>query len=191
MQLHTLLGMKARVHVHPCAYSIVYRCSFIPCWAWRQEFMCIYMHFCMVLRAGCDEIYRDILWIIMSHIVLWLKLWIYDMWPVWVFGFWFDVVVVKLTWEAILFLVKWVMVWLKGQWRCYMHFLTFLSPSITLNIFFMDMIYIHATSFSLVVMATDVLWLLWVTFYCSIRIINYSSWVTHYKLMLCFHTMIT
>jgi len=72
-----------------------------------------------------------------------------------------------------------------------MHFLTFLSPSITLNIFFMDMIYIHATSFSLVVMATDVLWLLWVTFYCSIRIINYSSRVTHYKLMLCFHTMIT
>jgi len=134
MQLHTLLGMKARVYVHPCAYSIVYRCGFIPCWAWRQEFMCIYMHFCMVLRAGCDEIYRDILWIIMSHIVLWLKLWIYDMWPVWVFGFWFDVVVVKLTWEEILFLVKWVMVWLKGQWRCYMHFLTFLSPSITLNI---------------------------------------------------------
>jgi len=53
------------------------------------------------------------------------------------------------------------------------------------------MIYIYATVFVVVVLVTYMLWLVWVTSYCSIRIINYWSGVTHYKLMLCFHTMIT
>ena len=87
------------------------------------------------LRAGCYKIHRDILWKIMSHIVLWLiKLWIYNMWPVWIFGFWFDVIALKLTWEAILFPVRWVMVCLKGLWIYYMHFIAFVGPLITLNI---------------------------------------------------------
>ena len=108
----------------PYRYNIIYwaqRCSFIPWWVWRQEFMCIYMLFCMVLRVGCDEVYCDILWMFMSHIALRLiGPWINYMWVVWILGYWFDVVALKLTWEVIVFLVRWVAVWLKGSWRYYL-----------------------------------------------------------------------
>jgi len=132
MQLHTLLGMKAGVHMHPCAYIIglAYRCSFVPWWVWRQEIMCIYMHFCMVLGVGCEEVCCDILWIVMSHAVLWLiRLWIYYTWIVWILGYWFNVVALKLTWEEILFLVRWVTIWLKGSWSYYLFsFLAIYKP---------------------------------------------------------------
>ena len=86
--------------------------------------MCIYMNFCMVLWARCDGIYCDILWIIISHIALRLiGLWIYYVWAVWILECWLDVVALKLTWEAILFLERWVVVWLNRLWRYYMHFL--------------------------------------------------------------------
>ena len=56
MQLHTLLGTKAGVHVH--LYAFLYG-----------------------LRVGCDEIYCDILWIVISHIALRLiGLWTNYMW---------------------------------------------------------------------------------------------------------------
>ena len=35
----------------PYRYNIVYwaqRCSFIPCWVWRQEFICIHVHTSLV-----------------------------------------------------------------------------------------------------------------------------------------------
>ena len=69
--------------------------------------------------------------------------------------------------------------------------LPFISPSISFMLFYLVMGYdLHLYYFIFpVVMTTYMLWLLWVTSYCSIGIINYSSGVTHYKLMLCFHTM--
>ena len=92
--------------------------------------MCIYMHFCMVLGVGCEEVYCDILWIVMSHAVLWLiRLWIYYTWIVWILGYWFNVVALKLTWEEILFLVRWVTIWLKGSWSYYLFsFLAIYKP---------------------------------------------------------------
>ena len=56
MQLRTLMGMKAGDHVH--LYAFLYG-----------------------LRVGCDEVYCDILWIVISHIALRLiRLWTNYMW---------------------------------------------------------------------------------------------------------------
>jgi len=132
-------------------YSIVYwaqRCSFIPCWVWRQEFICIHMHTSLVWHRDaasyldgyegrsnvhihaflygfegwmwwnilryimngyaslCAMAYQtlDILYVVMPHFALWLiRLWIYYMWAVWIIGYWFNVVALKLTWEVIVF----------------------------------------------------------------------------------------
>jgi hypothetical protein len=45
---HDIWSYVANLWLRLYRYNIIYRCSFIPCWVRRQEFMCIYMHFCMV-----------------------------------------------------------------------------------------------------------------------------------------------
>jgi len=84
------------------------------------------------------------------------------------------------------------MVCLKGLWIYYMHFIAFVGPSIALNIILFYYGYdIYSCYFIFPSCYGNLCVMAFVGDFCSIRIINYSSRVTHYKLMLCLHTMIT
>jgi len=46
-----IMSYVVNLWFRPYRYNIVYwaqRCSFIPCWVWRQEFICIHMHTSLV-----------------------------------------------------------------------------------------------------------------------------------------------
>jgi len=197
------------------------RCSFILCWVWRQEFIYIHVHTSLIWhrdtasyldgyegRSSCAFICFSV-WFwgldVMKYITIyyeWLCLTLH-------YG------LSDLGYTICgLYGYTWILVWCfcietnmrsdsfsskvsyslaKGivEILFIFPFLPFIS--LFLHIIYLIMgFYLHLCYFIFpVVMVTYMLWLVWVIFYCSIRILNYRSEVTHYKLMLCFHNMIT
>ena len=162
MQLHTLLGMKAGVHVH--LYAFLYGFEGWMWWSILRYTMNDYVSHCTTAYRTLDTLY-GVVWIYLDETNMRS-----------------DSFSSKVSYGLAKGIVEILFIF---------PFLPFIS--LFLHIIYLIMgFYLHLCYFIFpVVMVTYMLWLVWVIFYCSIRILNYRSEVTHYKLMLCFHNMIT
>ena len=103
MQLHTLLSMNEGVHMHPhaCIIGLAWRCSFVPWWVWRQEFLCIDISFFYGLMLDVMETWRYVVInvycaFMVTHTAMWLMRVGYNIcvpltftcFIVWKFGYW-------------------------------------------------------------------------------------------------------
>ena len=171
MQLHTLMGIKAGVHVH--LYAFLYGFEGWMWWSILRYTMNVYVSYCTTAYRTLDILY-------VGCIDTWILVWC-------------SCIETNMRSDSFSSEVSYGLT--KGivEILFIFPFLTFISPSFSLHVIYLVIgYYLHLCYLIFpVVMVTYMLWLVWVIFYCSIRILNYRSGVTHYKLILCFYTMIT